>query len=139
MLVEPVTPPVVGPADPVGGGATAADRAKAARTWLELGRHVATRPGVADPTPGMRDALTHATDAIREAIEACGDLHEIRNDLHLALDEATGGLAQLAEPGQDARVAALRTTNLAAGILDRAIAALGEVHDTTPGTDDPVR
>ncbi len=139
MLVEPITPLVTGMADPLATGVPAVDRARAARAWLDLGVHVANRPGFGDPTPRMQDALQHATEAIREAIEACGELHEVRNDLHLALDEATGGLAAIARDGAEARTAAMRTANLAGGILDRAIATLAEYHDTTVEPDlDPV-
>lgn len=139
MLVEPITPPVVGPADPTLTAGAAAQRARAARAWLDLGLDLAHRPGAVDPAPGMIDALTNATEAIHEAIVACGELHEVRDELHLALDEATDGIAALREQGGVAREQATRRANLAGGILDRAIAALVEVHDPTPGVDDPVR
>jgi hypothetical protein len=59
----------------------------------------------------------------------------VRGDLHLALDEATGGIAALTDRGAEARQHATRTANLAGGLLDRAIAALVEYHDTTPEPD----
>ena len=139
MLLEPITPLITGMTDPLATGVPAVDRARAARAWLDLGVHVANRPGFGDPTPRMTDALHHATEAIREAIEACGELHEVRDDLHLALDEATEGLVALAQQGADGRTAATRTANLAGGILDRAIAALDEYHGTTPDPDAEVR
>jgi hypothetical protein len=115
----------------------AAARARAAKDWLDMGLHIATRPGAVDPTPGMIDALTNATDAIREAIEACGELHAVRTDLHLALDEAAGGIAALTDQGALARQKATRTANLAGELLERAIATLVEIHDTTPEVDAP--
>lgn len=138
MVIEPVLPPTVGTLDPVpAGGAAAADRARAARGWLDLGLRTARRPGAVDATPALTEALANATDAIREALEACGELHPVRDDLHLALDEATHGLAQLTELGAEAKTVAMRNANLAGDVLDRAIAALGEHMDTTPEVDGP--
>lgn len=138
MLVEPVLPPVVDQPTNVPAG-LAADRARAARGWLDQARHHATTPGIGDPTPALANALGAATDAIREAIEACAELHAVQGDLHLALDEAAAGLAQVDALGAGAREAVLRCTNLAGGMLDRAIAALAELAATAPDADDPVR
>jgi hypothetical protein len=138
MLVEPIQPPVLGPAEPTFTGAVAVERARTARAWLDHGLQAARRPGAVDATHVIAEALANATDAIRETIEACGELHPVRDDLHLALDEATNGLAQLKAQGPEGRTVAMRTANLAGGLLDRAIAALVEHADTTPEPDAPI-